>query len=441
MLTSVGVLLASTALGTAFGLGLKTFLAALACGSLFVALVWDIRIVVPALIFLCPLGPRFAMGFGNLYLSTAVLMVTYAAWAWRNSLLAQPYTLYLNRVVIAIAVFLGVLVVSAMQNFGVLLANKPNLLRFVQLFLYAGFFALILPMSFSRREIKIMLLLFLMVGLVECILGLARWRMSFAFYVNGTFEGGHSDFAVYAIMVAMLTLGVLLESSSAAVAAAGIVAFGIMLCAIVFTFSRGGYLALTMGFLCLLAMPFRKRRKFGVAAVFATVMLLFLLLGPAHILYSLKVLVSALVLKSFPISFVSRLGMWKGVLIDFAENPILGKGTWSYSLRDNFYMKVLGEAGIAGLAAFVWLLATILREEWRAIRARTDDGFVRGIAMGLLPATVGCLVVFELSGDFFLLHRFMGSFWIVLALTLKYCLGIEVREGKSDSGTAKNSIY
>ena len=104
-------------------------------------------------------------------------------------------------------------------------------------------------------------------------------------------------------------------------------------------------------------------------------------------------------------------------------------------------MKVLGEAGIAVLAAFVWLLATILREEWRAIRARTDDGFVRGIAMGLLPATVGCLVVFELSGDFFLLHRFMGSFWIVLALTLKYCLGIEVREGKSDSGTAKNSIY
>jgi O-antigen ligase len=124
--------------------------------------------------------------------------------------------------------------------------------------------------------------------------------------------------------------------------------------------------------------------------------------------------------------------MWKQVLEDFSQNPLIGRGLWVYYLRDNYYMRVLGETGLVGIAAFAGLLIAILREEWRAIRARTDDDFVRGVAVGLLPATVGCLLVFQLSGDFFVVHRFMGVFWAVLALVLKYCLGIGVTDAGRD---------
>ncbi len=430
------VLIFSILLGCACGMAWRMLLATLGGISLFVTLVWDIRIVVPILILLLPLGPRFAMSFGNLYLSTAILIITYAAWMWRNPLLAKPYAIYLNRVVIAIAVFLGVLLVSSMQNLPYLLANKPNLMRFAQLFLYAGFFALVLQMSFTRRDIKMLLSLVLVAGFVEAIVALVRWRMSFGFFVHGTFEGGHSDFAVYAIMIAMLLVGVLLETKNLAVAIASFGAFGIMLFAIIFSFSRGGYVALAVSFVFLLAMPFKRSRRIALAGVFAVAILLFLLLGPVHILDRFKDIIGTLTITAFPISLVRRMGMWREALADFAGNPILGKGTWSYSLQDNFFIKVLGESGIVGLGAFVGLLVTILREEWRAIRAGTEDDFVRGLAMGLLPATVGCLLVFELSGDFFLAHRFMGSFWVVLALTLKYCLGIGVRESELDRRTA-----
>ena len=422
----------SVLLGCAIAMGWTTLLAALGGISLFVAMVWDIRVVLPILIFLLPLGPRFPMSFGNLYLSTAVLLILYAAWFWRNALLREPYAIYLNRVVIAVAVFLGVLLVSSMQNLVYLVANRSSLLRFAQLFLYAGLLTMVLTQRLSRRAIRILMVLVLAAGFVEAVVGLVRWHSGAAVYVHGTFEGGHSDFAVYAVMIATLLAGVLLEAQSSAVSVASAIALGVVLSAIIFSFSRGGYAAMAVSFLCLLVMPASRRRKAAMASVFLASIMLFFLMGPVHVFNSIKDLVMTLTVRTFPISFVYRLGMWKTALADFAQHPILGQGTWSYDLRDNFYMKVLGEAGIVGLAAFVGLLVTILREEWRAIKSCPDRGLARGIAIGLLPATVGCLVVFELSGDFFAVHRFTGSFWVVLALTLKYCLGLGVEGSQLD---------
>jgi hypothetical protein len=422
------VLVLSVLLGVACGMPWTILLGAIGGAALLAALVWDLRIVVPILILTFPLGPRFEAGFGNLYLSTTILVIAYAAWLTRGVFLARPLTLYLNRVVIGIAVFLGVLVISAMQNLPYLLAHQSDLLRFIQLFLYSGFFSLVLAMTFSRREIKLLLLLVILAGLAEAVVGLLRWRHGGGLFVHGTFEGGHSDFAVYAIFIAMIVLGVVLESRSAAVSVGAIAILAAVMLAIVLSFSRGGYASLTVGMLCLLAMPFNNRRKVGAFGVFAASVLLLIGFGPFHILYKFKEIMTTATATSFPISVVYRLGMWREALADFSSSPILGVGTWSYGLRDNFYMKVLGEAGIAGLAAFVWLLITIVREERRAVVARPQDDFVRGIALGIVPATVACLVVFELSGDYFLNHRFMGTFWVVLALTLKYCLNIGIRE-------------
>ena len=426
----------SVLIGSAFAMGWRSVLAAVAGGALFVALTWDLRLVLPLLVFLFPLGPRFAMGFGNLYLSTAVLIIVYAAWFWRSSFLARPWSFRTNPVVIAIAIFLGVLVVSALQNLSFLISNRTALLRFVQLFLYAGFFGVVLSMTLSRRAIKVYMVLVIAAGIVEMAVALVRWHPSSAIFVNGTFEGGHSDFAVYAIMIAMLLAGVLLHARTRGLALAAGAGLVLTLVAIVFSFSRGGYASLGVGLVCTLAMPAPRRRRIAFAAVLGIAGSILLLFGPALVFRSLKDVMTTLTVKTFSISFVRRLGMWKEALLDLAKNPILGRGTWSYVLRDNFYMKVLGEAGIAGLVAFIGLLATLIRQEWRAIKACPDDGFMRGMVTGLLPATVACLVIFEMSGDYFLNHRFMGGFWMVLALALKFSFGIGIEDSKADGRTA-----
>jgi O-antigen ligase len=83
-------------------------------------------------------------------------------------------------------------------------------------------------------------------------------------------------------------------------------------------------------------------------------------------------------------------------------------------------MKILGEAGILGFTAFIALIYTVFKEEVRVVMTPVKDEFVRGIAVGLVPATVACLPIYNLTGDYMLVHRFMGVFWIMLALILKY---------------------
>ena len=427
---------ASLLLGLIWGLEAWPALIAIGATALFAILVRDIRVIVPVLVFLFPLGPRFASGVGNLYLSTMVLALVYAAWLWRGAAVARPYTIFFNRVVIAVAIYQAVVVLSAMQTLAVLIADRSDLLRLIQLIMYSGFFALVLSMPFSRVQIKAILVAVLAAGLTEAVVGLALWPRELGLFVAGTFEGGHSDFAVYALLIAGLLLGVVLEARRTAVIAAGLGALAVVVTAIALSYSRGGYAASLACLLCFFAMPLRRRRKLGLGIGLVAGLAVLAVIGPKLIQERFGELASTVSLTRLPISFVHRLGMWKTVWTDFLENPILGKGTWVYYLRDNFYMRVLGETGLIGIAAFLGLLATVLREEWRAIRARTGSDFVRGVALGLFPATVGCLLVFQLSGDFFVVHRFMGVFWVVLALVLKYCLGIGVVEDQSDRRAA-----
>jgi hypothetical protein len=108
---------------------------------------------------------------------------------------------------------------------------------------------------------------------------------------------------------------------------------------------------------------------------------------------------------------------------DFRANPLLGRGAWAYSTRDNFYVKLVAESGLLGLASFIGLLCVILRNEWRALMRFKGDDFVAGVAIGLFPASIGSLLIFNLAGDFFQVHRFIGIFWLVLALVLKSARG------------------
>jgi O-antigen ligase len=88
-------------------------------------------------------------------------------------------------------------------------------------------------------------------------------------------------------------------------------------------------------------------------------------------------------------------------------------------------VKIIAEAGILGFVAFMATLYVILRQEWRITKTSISNDLMRGVVYGLVPATFACLVLFNLSSDHFILHRFMGNFWMILALVHNYCYGSE----------------
>lgn len=420
LLILMAVVCISVLAGYACGTGSVDLLVGLSGVTFFALLVWDLRIIVPVIALVGPFGPKFAMSFGNLYLTTVIVILGFVAWIWRNPLQARPFTIRRNRITDSIFIFLAIMFVSSLQNLDYLFSNTLHLLRFVQFFLYTSFFVVILSLPFSKQQIKAILILVLAVGVAQGILGVWQWLTSPGVFVSGTFDYRHSNYAVYVVFIALLLLGVTLESRSHLKDLPWVSGLGALLAAVVFSLSRGGYVSLAAGVAVAFFMPHRRSRKVLLLVAIGICAAIALSIVPSGIFQRTRTIALSITGRDVAVSFSQRLGMWGRALADFARNPILGKGTWSYSLRDNFYVKVLGETGILGICAFLWLLWTILRTEWHAVKERIDDDFVRGLTFGLLPATVASVAVFNLSADLFVLHRFMGTFWMVLALVLQY---------------------
>jgi O-antigen ligase len=419
-----GIIVAvSVLIALAYGLGRTRQLAMIGAVLLFVILMWDLRLAVPLLIVVIPFGPWYTMSFGNLYLATPIAILAFAAWICRNALQPRPFTFPRNPILPALAILFIILALSAIQSLSHLLSQTSELLRFIQFFVYSCIFAMLIQMDLSRGLTRALLVLAIAVGVVEGLVGSSQWISSPGFHVTGTFGFDHSTFAAYVVFICMLLLGILFETGRWTVAFSTLMALGFMLIAVVFSFSRAGYISIVVGAVVLLLLPVSKGRKLLLIGMALAFLVVSYFMVPEDVRVRAHSIYTNLSGREIGMSYRGRLEMWKAAFRDFLDYPILGRGAWSYRLRDNFFFKVLGEAGILGFLAFLYLLYSILKQEWLAIRAGVDDRFVRGVAVGLLPGTVACLIVFNLAGDLFGVHRFMGSYWIVLALTLKYCLG------------------
>jgi O-antigen ligase len=190
-----------------------------------------------------------------------------------------------------------------------------------------------------------------------------------------------------------------------------------------FSFSRTGYASMVVSVLVFLLMPVGSLRKIAIVGVTAAAAAVAILMTPVDIIYRAWDIYWTLTGRRVAASFSQRLTLWGEAYRDFRANPLLGRGAWAYSTRDNFYVKLVAESGLLGLASFIGLLCVILRNEWRALMRYKKDDFVGGLAIGLFPASIGSLLIFNLAGDFFQVHRFIGIFWLVLALVLKSARG------------------
>jgi hypothetical protein len=406
--------------GIASGMGWTGPLVALGVLAFLALLVWDIRVVVPLLIFVIPFGPKYEMAFGNLYLATIIVGAAFGVWVWRNPLLRDPFQVPRTPVLVALGAMFAAMGLSAIQGIYHLLANPPQLMRFIQFFLYAWLFIAVIQMRLSRGLIRGLLIFALLVGVAQGLVGVHQWVTAPGFYLTGTFDDAHNNFAIYIVFMTLLLVGVALEARRPWVGALAMAGMAPLVASAVLSFSRGGYVALVIGLPVFFLLPVRPSRKLLLLGACAVVVLLTYAAVPVDVRLRAQSILMNVTGRDVGISAAARFEMWKAGFRDFLESPVVGKGTWTYGVRDNFYMKILGEAGLLGFAAFIALIYYVLKEEVKALTAPLADDLMRGVASGLLPATVACVVIYNLTGDYMLVHRFMGVFWIVLALVLKY---------------------
>ncbi len=231
-----------------------------------------------------------------------------------------------------------------------------------------------------------------------------------------------NTFGGFLVLMYACILGIFFYSQSPRIRT-GMVLLGLLLFPpFLFTLSRSSYVGLVITFLVFTLLT----RSKGLFIIL--VMLLFFspwwIPGPIkeRILYTF----SGYRGYPFDSSTVSRFAMWKFALKRWWESPILGNGVTGVKLVDNHYIRVLGESGILGLVAFLWILFTIFRCAWYIYR-EGKDRLYHYFSIAYLSGFCGILLHAFTTNTFYIV-RIMEPFWFLTGVMMSIYLRVRSRK-------------
>jgi hypothetical protein len=117
------------------------------------------------------------------------------------------------------------------------------------------------------------------------------------------------------------------------------------------------------------------------------------------------------------VSTSERFRAWKETIFrDWPRRPLFGFGVTGYRFLDAQYPRVLLETGLVGLAAFLWLQASLFRHT-RAILRTARDPLFKGVALGFLAGFIA-LVAHSVGSNTFIIVRIMEPFWFLAGMVM-----------------------
>jgi hypothetical protein len=248
--------------------------------------------------------------------------------------------------------------------------------------------------------------------------------------VSAPFEGEIGEpntFGGYLLLMMAIAGGVALETQRFRIRAICLGLVGLMGLPFAFTLSRASYLGVVPTLLVLAW--FTRQRRFMVGLVLlltvCSPILALTLPSPVtkRILYTFEPEKGQATVRvgkvAFDPSTSARLISFQAAIEGWLRWPrsvIFGHGVTGFGFMDAQYARVLVETGAVGLAAFLWLVWTLLRsssDAFRSLKVPED----RGVALGFLAGTIG-LLVHAVGSNTFIIVRIMEPFWFFAGIVL-----------------------
>jgi len=189
---------------------------------------------------------------------------------------------------------------------------------------------------------------------------------------------------------------------------------------LMYSLSRGGYLALLAG--CLFLVLVKQRKLIIVLVLLACT---WTILMPRAVQQRVQMTYDQRD-GELDHSAELRVDLWKEAMPLFDSHPIMGTGFYTYAYgqhlgnyRDthNLYVKVLVETGVVGLIILLWLLAKAFGLGFRLFR-RAQDPFLASLGLGL-AAWMVCSFVANCFGDRWTFLQVNGYAWVLSGLVAR----------------------
>lgn len=331
---------------------------------------------------------------------------------FRTTPLNRPIAVYMG--IVAISTLLGFMA-DRVGAFGLFFVLK-YLEYFILFFMLANY---IQDVDSIRRYLTVMLFTCLVVSLI----GIAQ--IPGGERVSAPFEGEVGEpntFGGYLVLMFSVAFGLFLSLKSWLQRLPMLLLSGMIALPLAFTQSRSSYLAMAVALLAFMWLAEQRRTVMLLCLlglVFAPVVLPRQVIERVTFTFAQPVEVGQVKVGGLHIdtSTSARLRSWQRTLTqDFIRHPFLGYGVTGGPFLDAQYPRVLGEAGLIGFVAFLWLLRRI----WGLLRrayAELADPRLKGVALGTLCGFAG-LLFHAIGSNTFIIVRIMEPLMILVGLVV-----------------------
>ena len=199
----------------------------------------------------------------------------------------------------------------------------------------------------------------------------------------------------------------------------GYILIGLTLAALMYTFSRGGYLALLFGVLVLGVLKDRK-----LLLILGVFLLTWQLVVPTAVRE--RVTMTRDEYGQLESSAQERVDLWEESMHSIAHSPIVGNGyaTFSFAqhvhnLNDthNWFVLVMVETGVIGLMMVLFLLGQLFVLPFRLFR-KANDPLYRGLGLGLFVAMCSSVVA-NCFGDRWTYLEINGLLFVLVGIAVR----------------------
>jgi putative inorganic carbon (hco3(-)) transporter len=189
--------------------------------------------------------------------------------------------------------------------------------------------------------------------------------------------------------------------------------------ATMYTFSRGGYLAVLAGVFMLGLLKSRK-----LLIILVVFLLTWQVIVPDAVRE--RVMMTKNAYGQLESSAQERVDLWKESWESIIHSPIVGNGFGTFqlgqhvdNLKDthNWYVKVLVETGIVGMIIVLVMLSQLLLLGFRLFK-KAEDPLYRGLGLGLFIALCASMVA-NFFGDRWTLLEITGMLWVLAGAAVR----------------------
>jgi len=309
-------------------------------------------------------------------------------------------------------------------------------------FTYFLLYLLILALVDSTSRLRNLLNAFLIVGLINALLGIYT-----AYFLKGADEraagliGNANHLGFLCAFVIPLAFHRFLNTRGLWRRAALLCLCGVLLAGVIVSASRGAALSLVAG---LLVIGYQSRRRLWLLSPLILLLVTIIPMAPEVFFRRVSNLgedVEHSISLDPTTKLTSRGYLHRAGLKVWRDHPIWGVGTgnfgryfatsnynpgWNRGVdlpQHNLYLRVLVENGLVGLAFFAWLLWRLACQLWFLLASseRQRDPELRAAAQGLI-GSAAIFIVMGMSMDFLYIHELYILF-ALSTLTYRYAKG------------------